>query len=145
MPVGQKLPGDCSRIPMQDCNVVMFRINVYIPDSQCKFLQSLLPSTPGCLSLMCLLSMLVTMVLLKLITSSYSTHKLLSLNLPTLLAAGIGTTERECVCVCVCMCVCVNECVNASKIIVCTVVITYKAMAQANVGFCPFQPIMHWK
>jgi len=48
---------------------------------------------------MSLLSMLVTMVLLKLIISSYSTHKLLCVNLPTIIAAGIGMTERECVCV----------------------------------------------
>ena len=108
--------------------------NVYIPDSKCRFLQSLLPSTPWCLSLMCLLSMLVTMVLLKLITSSYSTHKLLCLNLPTLMAAGIGMTERVCVCVCV-----------IARNSVYIVVIMYKATAQADFGFCPFQPNLPWK
>ena len=42
--------------------------------------------------------------------------------------------ERECVCVCV-----------ISRKSVCIVVIMYKATAQADVGFCPFQPNLPWK
>ena len=61
-------------------------------------------------------------------------HKRLYLNLPTLLAAGIGMTERECVCVCV----------IASKS-VCIVVIMYKATAQADARLCPFQPNLPWE
>jgi len=94
---------------------------------------SLLPSTPGCLSLMCLLSMLVTMVLLKLITSSYSTHKQLCLNLPTLLAAGIGTTERESVCVCYCK----QKCLHCSNYV--------QSYSPSRLGFCPFQSNLPWK